>query len=198
MKKIAISKTAFWLSICVMLLACLVNASLAAQDQDTYSARRLRAGLDLFPSFLAADQHIADKKDSDGNLILYIVHHNDKRTAQKVAAQLNSIKAIKGAPLKIVIVRDDYEQFQKDKPAGIFIAQANLPHLSAVINYGKQNSIITFSPFVGDVTLGVTGSIAVTARILPQVNTTTLADSNLSLKPFFLRVAARYPEIETN
>lgn len=198
MKKIVILKTASWFSICVMLLVCLVDSCLAAQDQDTYSARRLRAGLDLFPSFLAADQHIADKKDKDGNLVIYIVHHNDRRSALKVAAQLKDIKNIKGIPLKIIIVRDDYEDFHREEPAGIFIAQPHLPHLAAVVNYGKQNSIITFSPFVGDVTLGVAGSIAVTARILPQVNMTTLADSNLSLKAFFLRIASHYPEVETN
>lgn len=188
----------FGLCISSMLLFCLVTASLAAQDQDTHSCRRLHAGLDLFPSFLAADQQITDKQDRDGNLVIYIVHHNDRRTAQRVAARLRDIKTIKGSPLKVVIVRDDYEEFQEQQPAGIFIAQPHLPHLSAVVNYGKQKSIITFSPFVGDVTLGVTGSIAVTARILPQVNMTTLAESKLVLKPFFLRIASRYPEIEIN
>ncbi len=197
-RKIAIFKTVALLCVISLLLLCLANTTLAAQDQDTQSTRLLHAGLDLFPSFLAADQHITDKLDKNGNLVLYIVHHNDKRTAQKVAARLREIKKIKGTPLKVVIVRDDYDDFQLQQPAGIFIAQPNLPHLAAVVNYGKQKSIITFSPFVGDVTLGVAGSIAVTARILPQVNMATLADSNLDLKPFFLRIASRYPEAKTN
>ncbi len=181
-----------------MLLLCLVEVSLAAQDQDTDSTRRLNAGLDLFPSFLAADRQITAKQDRDGNLVVYIVHHNDRRTAQKIAARLLDIKSIKGTPLKAVIVRDDYDEFQRLQPAAIFIAQPHLPHLAAVIKYGKEKSIITFSPFVGDVPLGVAGSIAVTARILPQVNMTTLVDSKLDLKPFFLRIASRYPEVETN
>lgn len=196
--KIAIGKTSSWLCIGSMLLVCLATASLAGQDQDTHSARLLHAGLDLFPSFLAADQQIADKLDKDGNLIIYIVHHNDSRTAQTVATRLLDIKKIKGAPIKVVIVRDDDDDFYSLQPSGIFIAQPHLPHLAAVVYYGKQKSIITFSPFAGDVTLGVAGSIAVTARILPQVNTTTLADSKLNLKPFFLRIASRYPEVELN
>jgi hypothetical protein len=183
---------------CSMLLFCLLVAPLAAQDRDSQSTRRLHAGLDLFPSFLAADQQLASKKDRDGNLLIYIVHHNDRRTAQKIASRLRDLQKIKGIPLKVVIVRDDYAEFHKQQPAGIFIAQANLPHLAAVINFGKQKSIITFSPFVGDVDLGVAGSIAITARILPQVNMTTLADSRLDLKPFFLRIASRYPEVEIN
>jgi hypothetical protein len=97
-----------------------------------------------------------------------------------------------------VIVRDDYDDFHSQQPAGIFIAQPHLPHLAAMVDYGKEQSIITFSPFVGDVSQGVTGSIAVTARILPQVNLTTLADSKLYLKPFFLRIATPYPETEIN
>ena len=184
--------------LCGILLLSLVKASLAAPDQNSHVARRLRAGLDLFPSFLAADLRIKDKLDKNGDLILYIVHHNDKRTAQKIASKLRDIKTIKGAPLKVIIVRDDYDDFQNYQPAAIFIAQPHLPHLAAVVNYGKQNSIITFSPFDGDVNLGVTGSISITARILPQVNTMTLADSKLHLKPFFLRIASRYPEVEIN
>ncbi len=195
-RNIASLKTSCGLCLVGMLLLCLVTASLAAQNLDSHSTRRLYAGLDLFPSFLAADQQITAKKDADGNLVIYIVHHNDRRTAQKVAARLRDIKKIKGTPLKVVIVRDDYDEFHSQQPAGIFIAQPHLPHLAAVVNYGKAKSIITFSPFVGDVTLGVTGSIAVTARILPQVNLTTLTDSKLDLKPFFLRIATHYPETE--
>ncbi|MEN8256394.1 MAG: hypothetical protein ABFS09_00875 [Thermodesulfobacteriota bacterium] len=198
LRKIDAFKTSSCLFLCGILLLCLVKASLAAQDQDSHIARRLRAGLDLFPSFLAADLHIKDKLDKKGYLILYVVHHNDKRTAQKIASKLLDIKAIKGAPLKVIIVRDDYDDLQSYEPAAIFIAQPQLPHLPAIVNYGKQKSIITFSPFVGDVNLGVTGSISVTARILPQVNMTTLGDSKLNLKPFFLRIASRYPEVEIN
>lgn len=65
-------------------------------------------------------------------------------------------------------------------------------------NYGKQSNIITFPPFVGDVTLGVAGPIAIIARILPQLNMTTIAASKSALKPFFLRIAFRYPEVEIN
>ncbi len=197
MKKTAFIKTSSCLFICGILMVCLVNIALAGQDQDTRSARRLRAGLDLFPSFLAADTRITEKQDRDGNLVIYIMHHNDRRTAQKVAAQLRDIKNIKDLPLKIVILRDDYDDLHKGHPAAIFISQPHLPHLAAIVNYGKQKSIITFSPFVDDVTSGVTGSIAVNARILPQVNITTLADSKLNLRPFFLRIASHYPVVET-
>ena len=83
--KITFTKIPGWLCVCALLVLCLAKGSLAAQEQDTHSSRLLHAGLDLFPSFLAADRNITEKKDSDGNLVLYIVHHNDRRTAQKVA-----------------------------------------------------------------------------------------------------------------
>lgn len=202
MKKTAFLKTSFWLSICIcsILQVCLAKASWAGSHQDTQSTRLLHAGIDLFPSFLAADRHISEKRDKDGFLVIYIVHHNDQRIAQKIATHLRDIKKIKNIPLKILIVRDAYDEFHKlaEHPAGIFIAQPHLPHIAAVVNYGKQESVITFSPFPTDISLGVAGSIAITARILPQVNTKTLADSKLELKPFFLRIAWRYPESELN
>lgn len=201
MKKTAFFKTSFWFSICIcsILLVCLAKASLATQNQNTHSTRLLHAGIDLFPSFLAADRHISEKRDKDGFLVIYVVHHNDQRIAQKIATHLGDIKKIKGIPLKVVVVRDAYDEFHtQQQPAGIFIAQPHLPQIAAVVNYGKQESIITFSPYPTDITLGVAGSIAITARILPQVNTKTLTDSKLELKPFFLRIAWRYPESELN
>lgn len=181
----------------VLVLGCLVTTAPAGQDQDNHASRLLHAGLDLFPSFLAADQQISAKQDKDGKLLIYIVHHNDRRTAQHVASQLLDIETIKNLPLRVVVIRDDDDAFHQEQPAGIFIAQPHLPHLASVVTYGISKSILTFSPFAGDVSKGVAGSIAVTARILPQVNTTTLADSRLVLKPFFLRIASHYPEVDS-
>lgn len=197
MRKTALFKTSSRLSICGMLLLCLVQAPLAAQDQNAHAERLLSAGLDIFPSFLAADQQLTDKLDKDGYLLLYIVHHNNQRRAQIIAARLKDIKKIRGLPLRVVIMRDYDALFSQEQPAAIFIAQPRLPHLAGLVLYGKEKSIITFSPFAGDITLGVCGSITVTARILPQVNMTTLAESRLRLKPFFLRIASPYPEVET-
>jgi hypothetical protein len=40
---------------------------------DTVIQRRILEGLDLFPSFLAADRDIEQKRTSDGDLLLFLV-----------------------------------------------------------------------------------------------------------------------------
>ncbi len=159
---------------------------------DGPEARRLMAGLELFPSFLAADQKIKTKKDVGGTLQLVILYQNDKRTAEKMAARLNQIGKIKSLPIHITISQTHSFHPTKIKPAGIFISQNNIGNLNAIVQYGKEHSIITFSPFTTDLKKGVTGSISITARIRPQVNMETLKSSHLAIKPFFLRISKQY------
>ncbi len=160
---------------------------------DGAAMRRLMAGLELFPSFLAADQKIQTKQDANGFLQLIILYTNDKRTAEKMAKRLMLIATIKSIPIQTTIVKaTDFSQIP-DKTAGIFISQNNIDNLDSITLYGEQHSIITFSPFSNDLKHGITGSLLITARIRPHVNLDTVKKSNLSLKPFFLRISTLYP-----
>lgn len=159
---------------------------------DGPEARRLMAGLELFPSFLAADKQIQTKQNNKGNLKLVILYNNDKRTAEKMAARLKQIGKIKSIPISTQVAQSNTFDPREMKPAGIFISQENIGNLNAIVQYGKRNSIITFSPFTKDLQRGVTGSISITARIRPQVNMNTLKSSHLAIKPFFLRISKQY------
>ena len=175
------------LLICLsLLLPCQATAI------DGLESRRLIAGLELFPSFLAADQKIKTKQDKNGTLQLIIIYNNDKKTAEKMALRLQQIGKIKSIPIHTIVTQSSAFKKSVIQPAGIFISQKNVLNLNTIIQYGKQHSIITFSPFPQDLQQGVTGSISITACIRPEINMTTLKSSNLTMKPFFLRISTPY------
>lgn len=163
-----------------------------AMAMDGPEARRLMAGLELFPSFLAADTEIKSKQNDTGSLQLVILYNTDKRTAERMASRLEQIGKIKSIPISTTVIKSRDFNPAAMQPAGIFISQDNIANLNAIIRYGRQNSIITFSPFTKDLQQGVTGSISITARIRPQVNMNTLKQSHLRIKPFFLRISKQY------
>lgn len=173
----------------LLLPLMLIFTSIAMASTDSPEMRRLRAGLDLFPSFLAADTAIQAKRARDGKLHIALVYQNNMRRAEQLAERLRHIDTIKAIPMEVAILQANEVDNYPVPLAGIFITQPQLNHLGQVIKYGKVNSLITFSPFPGDVAQGVTGGLSIKARILPQLNQATLHDSGLQLKPFFLRIA---------
>lgn len=172
---------------------CLLLPGQAAA-MDGSEARKLMAGLELFPSFLAADQDIHTKQDPQGGLQLVILYNNDRRTAEKMAARLKQIGTIKSMPIHTIVAQSHTFKQLNLKPAGIFISQENINNLNTIVKYGEKHSIIIFSPFANDLKQGVTGSIAITARIRPQVNMNSLKISHLAIKPFFLRISTQYTQ----
>lgn len=159
---------------------------------DSPELRRLRAGMDLFPSFLAADTQIRQKKAEDGKLHIALIYNDNPRRAEQQAEHLRQIGKIKNIPLKVQVMRPQDLRKNNELLAGIFITQPHLPQLPKVVHHGKTHSVITFSPFNGDVAQGISGGISVTARILPKVNIPTVKASGLRIKPFFLRIASLY------
>ncbi len=180
-----------FLSLMLMVYLCFILPcqALALEGPE---ARRLMAGLELFPSFLAADKQIQTKQNKEGSLQLVILYNNDRRTAEKMASRLEQIGRIKSIPIVTTVIKSSTFNPSEGQLAGIFISQENIINLKFIVQYGKQNSIITFSPFTKDLQRGVTGSISITARIRPQVNMNTLKSSHLAIKPFFLRISKQY------
>ena len=177
----------------LLTLVLQLTAALPVMAADAPELRRLRAGLDLFPSFLAADTAIASKvAPTDGKLHIALIYDSNQRLAIQEAARLQKVGQIRHLPIIVDIMRPTALLANSTPLAGIFITQPQLAQLTKIVHYGKAHSIITFSPFIGDVALGVSGGISVTARILPKVNIPTLKASGLRIKPFFLRVASLY------
>jgi len=151
---------------------------------------RIWAGLELFPSFLAADQDIRDKKGEDGHLLLLLVYTDKRQKAETMATRLLEVQKIRSVPVRVeVVTADELTQNASQRVAGIFLTQPLLEHLPAVIDFGTSRQVIVFSPFVGDVQRGILGGIVIKATILPQVNESTMRQSDLRLKSFFLRIS---------
>ncbi|MBI5552542.1 MAG: hypothetical protein HY911_13630 [Desulfobacterales bacterium] len=172
----------FWL--------CLEGGSAWADEK---AEIRIRAGLDLFPSLLAADMGIENKKSPDGSLLLILLYTDQQTHARQLAVHLEQVRQIRGIPLRIEVSDAlSLGKFDQQVPAGIFLTQPLADHLQAVIDYGQAKRVVVFSPFEGDVERGVMGGIHISDRLLPYLNVAALQASNVRIKSFFLRVAMRY------
>ena len=186
------SRTGVWRALRLMALMTLLVITTPAFAWDD---ARVQAGLDFFPSFLAADTRLKDKTDADNHLTLAILHQGNLEQAQQLAQRLKKVGTIRRLPLRIVLTDDPrLTQFQDRPPAGVFIAAPRPDDLDVALRWGRRAQRIVFSPFLGDVERGALGGVAVRETVLPLVNQQALDDWDIVLKPFFLRIAERYDE----
>ncbi len=159
-------------------------------------AVRCRAGLDLFPSLLAADLNIRNKTGRDGKLCLLLLHANNPEKAKEFAAHLTSVGRIRGLPIRVdIAVEQSFDQYYKDQTiAGIFLTQPLSHRLNSIIAFAREHRCILFSPFEGDVERGVSGGMHISDRVLPYLNISALKAANIQIKSFFLRVSMRHEE----
>lgn len=183
--------TASFLLAAVLVLLLLPGTAVA----DGLSERRAWVGLDLFPTFLAADDHIDEKKGEDGRLHLLLIYRGRKDLAEEMAAQLARVGTVRGLPIRVSEVKvEDLENADSDTPAGIFLVERMGDGLGTVIRFGQDRHVIVFSPFTGDVEAGVISGMVVSDRILPYVNINAMRLSGIRMKSFFLKVAEQYGE----
>ncbi len=173
----------------VFLLSVSVGASLAGERE----ARRVWAGLDLFPSLLAADLDIANKQHSDGSLLLVLVYLDNREAAEEMAWRLERIEEIRNMPVRVELTDDPSLKNYEDRPPfGIFLTQPMPRELQSIVLYGRDHQVIVFSPFEGDVERGVLGGIDVAERVLPYINSEAMRLAQIRIKPFFLKIAKQH------
>ncbi len=154
---------------------------------------RVGAGLELFPSLLAADTDIAGKSGSDGMLLLVLVCPDRKDMAEETALELRKIGNIRGIPIRVELTQDTaFKAYENIRIAGIFLLCTIGDEFESLVRYGRAHQTIVFSPFEGDVERGASGGILISDRILPYVNMESLRLSKIRIKPFFLRIAESY------
>ena len=167
-----------------------LQGNLYAQE---WEEPRIWAGLDLFPSLVAADRDIAEKHGPDGKLLLVLIYVDEKEAAEEMALYLAKIKHVRGIPIRIELTDDTSMKSYEDTPlAGIFLTQRLNAELEHVIGYGMKHHTIVLSPFEGDLERGVLGGIAISDRILPYVNMEAMRSWGIRIKGFFLRIAEQY------
>ncbi len=160
---------------------------------DTQEELRLSIGSKLFPSMLAADLQIADKRGSDGALQILVVYLHSPGIAENVVVKISAVTSVRSIPLKITpIAYSNLTKLDIDRVGGIFIVEPLHDDLERVLNFAHSREVIVFSPFEGDVERGAHGGISVRDRILPFINISALHNDGIELKAFFLKVAEHY------
>ena len=159
---------------------------------DSITQRRVLAGLDLFPSFLAANQDIREKQTPDGELLLMLISSDINDVAAKSARHLKTVRHIRGIPTRLKLISDEaFLNYDGPVPAGIFLLQ-NISSLKPIIRYSYEHHTMLISPVDGDVERGVMGGIHISDRILPHVNMKAVKKARIRIKPFFLRISKKY------
>lgn len=179
------------------IIVLLVLIFLSAGDIYAGGRENLRAwaGLELFPSLLAADLDITKKQGDVGELLLLLLYKDRNEVAETMAIYLNKIKEIQLTPIRIEITSIDsfLQLYESKRPAGIFLTQRfKKKELETIIAYGGKRQAIIFSPFEGDVEKGVHAGIDVSEKVLPYLNKRALQRSKIRIKPFFLKIAELY------
>jgi len=174
----------------MLFLLCVLSVSTYAGEKEM---RRIMVGLKLFPAVVASDHQLAEKKDQQGYLTLYILHHDRPRLAKDLARRLTQIKQIKNIPVKVeVFTFDEFINKKTLSTTAVFLAQPSSSKTQKILDHAALSSILLFSPFKGDVEKGIHSGIIVSDRILPYVNLKTMQQARIKLKAFFLRVSKHY------
>lgn len=168
-------------------------AGLGAREVESL---RINAGIDLFPSFLAADLDITDKTDKDGALLLLLVHWDTEQEVEHLAVGLAEVGHIRDLPVRVRTVSvEALAEYRDARPAGMFVTErVPAEALARILAFGQDAGVLVISPHKGDVEQGASGGIWVGDRILPFVNMRALDASGVRLKPFFLRIAKTLPD----
>ena len=174
-----------------LLLYLFILANPAQADE--IELRRIMVGLKLFPAVIAADYLVTEKKDKDGQLLLFILHEDNTKQANNLANSLRQIQKIKNIPIKVEAhTFNDFIEQKLPPLAAAFIAEPANNQIDKIISQGISSSTLLFSPFKGDVEKGIHSGLIVSDRILPHVNINTLNQSGIKLKPFFQRASKQY------
>jgi hypothetical protein len=178
----------------ILVLSLLLLAP--AYGADEVQSRRADLGVRLFRTLLAADLDLPKKTVENNQLLVVFYYVDDKRRAEELASRFVGQPAEKVRDMVVITeVSNDpaFAKYATRGPAAVFIAQPpNASLLRSVIKFGIDRHLIVYSPFEGHVEKGVLGGLAVEAQVKPFVNMTTLDQSHVSLKAFFMQVAKKF------
>lgn len=167
---------------------------------------RRRVAFKLFRATLSADTEIIHKAHLNKELILALIYSGNKTSdtlrAERFVEQFKKNKStsnIRKFPVKIqllseqVMLNDSEIKTSYSDMAGIyFLDQLSDDSIRSITELAIKHQLITYSPFKGDVEMGVLGGLSVEAKVRPYINMKVLKRSNIQLTPFFLKVIKRY------
>ena len=177
--------------IAALLLCLLAQCIPAAQAQELLSPR-LQIGINLLPAVIAANKAVISS-DPNTVLTIYLVYTANRYLAEQLQTRLAKRGAIHERRLEIAAVRlDDLLTRNLSRTSSIFIVEPLDERLPGLIAFARQRRALLFSPLQGDVERGVNAGFQVTGQVLPLINMTSLKESNIQVKAFFLRIAVKH------
>ena len=178
---------------CLLLAAALLVVPLAVQSllaQDALSPR-LQIGASILPAIIAANKRLAS---ADQQLPpVYIVYLNNSHLANQLADGLRQNDAVRQRELEITSLSlAELLERNPIQASALFVSEPMGEELEQLIEFSRQQKLLLFSPYKGDVERGVATGLRVTDKVLPMVNMDSLKQSNIFLKAFFLRIAVKH------
>lgn len=171
-----------------LMLSLLATAVVRA---DSYDERRMRAGARLFRALLVADLDLQARVATDGELhivLLGATPHEEGELRRHMLPQGNA-PAFSGLPLQLE-VRELEALGEGERPAAVFLAEPlGDAELARLVQWSREQQVLLYSPFEGDVERGVMAGLSVEAKVLPYLNEAALVAAGVSLKPLFHKVA---------
>lgn len=182
-----------WMAIAVLYGVCLLTAMHA--DAGEAEERRVRISLEIFPRIVAVDLDLRSKVSTTDTLRLFVLYEHDAEAANRISGHMkNSFTNISG--LAVEFVAQNVQQavtVGMEKPAALFLSDMLSDELfTAVMKTAIERHVLVFSPFAGDVERGATVGIAISSRITPYFNVSTLVQSHININEKLLNISQRY------
>lgn len=153
---------------------------------------RLQIGVNLLPAVIAANKGLVNFP-ADQPLPIYMVYLENDHLAEQLKRSIGRIGLIKKRQLDTrVLPIGELLALEIQPMSTIFIVEPMESRLGDLIEYSQTRRALLFSPFKGDVGMGVATGFLVTDRVRPLVNLESLQQSKIQLKAFFLRIAVKH------
>lgn len=165
----------------------------AVVQADSYDERRMRAGARLFRALLVADLDLQSRVAADGELHVVLLGASP---AEAVELSRHILPPGEGDSARVgglglqLAARELSTLAQTDRPAAVFVAEPlNDTEMGQLVAWSRQQKVLLYSPFEGDVERGVMAGLSVEAKVLPYLNEAALNAAGVSLKPLFHKVS---------
>lgn len=177
----------------LLLLCCVfVAQNLMA---DAVSDRRALVGLNLFRTFVTADQSLESRVDQDGKLPILLVYMISDSKAEDFQHSLQErLPKVRHLATRVEVISLQDLLAAQQTPAAVFVSDPlNDEELEQLVEHSIKRHYAVFSPFEGDVEAGILGGVSVAAQVRPSLNMSTLRATGVRLKSFYINLARQYP-----
>jgi hypothetical protein len=181
------------LAVAVLYCVCLITA--LHVDAGEAEERRVRISLEIFPRIVAVDLDLRSKVSTIDTVRLFVVFERDTEAAHHVSEQMkNAFSNIGGLAVEFVVQNAQQAVTSgMEQAAAVFLSdQLSDDAFAAMMKAAVERHVLVFSPFAGDVERGATVGIAISSRIKPYFNVSTLVQSHININEKLLSISQRY------